>query len=175
MLDDFRRTLKAEGTFGPSDELLDRIIDMAEPVALKPGEVLIGYGQFDTNVYIVKEGILQLLYFDGEKEVTFGFAFPGTVLLSPHSFYMGKPAVMQVESCRIASAVMKIDKSRFEKLLEESHEFARWMLNLAIGQIYTSELKVTYIITSVSANRLASYLGITPSWMCKLRKKLLYE
>lgn len=193
MLDDFRRTLKAEGTFGPSDELLDRIIDIAEPVALKPGEVLIGYGQFDTNVYIVKEGILQLLYFDGEKEVTFGFAFPGTVLLSPHSFYMGKPAVMQVESCRIASAVMKIDKSRFEKLLEESHEFARWMLNLAIGQIYTSELKVTYvsgstedryksllkirpdIITSVSANRLASYLGITPSWMCKLRKKLLYE
>jgi CRP-like cAMP-binding protein len=193
MLDDFRRTLKAEGTFGPSDELLDRIIDMTEPVALKPGEVLIGYGQFDTNVYIVKEGILQLLYFDGEKEVTFGFAFPGTVLLSPHSFYMGKPALMQVESCRIASAVMKIDKSRFEKLLEESHEFARWMLNLAIGQIYTSELKVTYvsgsaedryksllkirpdIITSVSANRLASYLGITPSWMCKLRKKLLYE
>lgn len=134
MLDDFRRTLKAEGTFGPSDELLDRIIDMAEPVALKPGEVLIGYGQFDTNVYIVKEGILQLLYFDGEKEVTFGFAFPGTVLLSPHSFYMGKPAVMQVESCRIASAVMKIDKSRFEKLLEESHEFARWMLNLAYGR-----------------------------------------
>ena len=43
---------------------------MAEPVALKPGEVLIGYGQFDTNVYIVKEGILQLLYFDGEKEVS---------------------------------------------------------------------------------------------------------
>ena len=28
-LDDFRRTLKAEGTFGPSDELLDRIIDIA--------------------------------------------------------------------------------------------------------------------------------------------------
>ena len=133
-------------------------------------------------MYIVKDGILQLLYFDGEKEVTFGFAFPGTVLLSPHSFYMGKPAVMQVESCRIASAVMKIDKPRFEKLLEESHEFARWMLNLAIGQIYTSELKVTYvsgsaedryksllkirpdIVTSVSANRLASYLFQPTAW-----------
>ena len=67
------------------------------------------------------------------------------------------------------------------------------MFNLAIGQIYTSELKVTYvsgtaedrykrllkirpdIVTAISANRLASYLGITPSYMCKLRRKLLYE
>ena len=193
MKDDFMSTLKAEGTFGPSDDLLDRIIGIARPVSLKPGGILIGYGQLNTDVYIVKEGILQLLYFDGVKEVTFGFAFPGTFLLSPHSFYMNQPAVMQIESCRISSTVMRIPKRQFDKLLEESHELALWMFNLALGQIYTSELKVTYvsgsavesykrllkirpdIVTAISMNRLASYLGITPSWMCKLRKKLLYE
>lgn len=193
MIDDFRKALKAEGTFGPSDDLLDRIIDISRPVFLKSGEVLIGYGELNTDVYIVKDGILQLLYLDGEKEVTFGFAFPGTFLFSPHSFYMNRPAVMQIESCRISSTVMRISGTQFERLLEESHELALWMFNLAVGQIYTSELKVTYvsgsaeeryrcllkirpdIVTSISMNRLASYLGITPSWMCKLRKKLLYE
>lgn len=193
MKDDFMSTLKAEGTFGPSDDLLDRIIGIARPISLKPGGILIGYGQLNTDVYIVKEGILQLLYFDGVKEVTFGFAFPGTFLLSPHSFYMNQPAVMQIEACRISSTVMRIPKRKFDKLLEESHELALWMFNLALGQIYTSELKVTYvsgsaverykrllkirpdIVTAISMNRLASYLGITPSWMCKLRKKLLYE
>ena len=178
---DFKRILKAEGTFCPSDELIDRILDAAEPVNLRP------------DIYIVKDGILQLLYFDGEKEATFGFAFPGTVLLSPHAFYMNEPAVMQIESCNIPSTVLHITKSKFDSFAEKSHEFALWMFNLAIGQIYTSELKVTYvsgtaedrykrllkirpdIVTAISANRLASYLGITPSYMCKLRRKLLYE
>ena len=31
------------------------------------------------------------------------------------------------------------------------------------------------IINAVSNNRLAFYLGVTPSWFCKLRKKMLYE
>ena len=95
---DFKRILKAEGTFCPSDELIDRILDAAEPVNLRPKETLVGYGETNKDIYIVKDGILQLLYFDGEKEVTFGFAFPGTVLLSPHAFYMNEPAVMQIES-----------------------------------------------------------------------------
>ena len=190
---DFKRILKAEGTFCPSDELIDRILDAAEPVNLRPKETLIGYGETNKDIYIVKDGILQLLYFDGEKEATFGFAFPGTVLLSPHAFYMNEPAVMQIESCNIPSTVLHITKSKFDSFAEKSHECALWMFNLAIGQIYTSELKVTYvsgtaedrykrllkirpdIVTAISANRLASYLGITPSYMCKLRRKLLYE
>ena len=108
---DFRDILRNEGRFAPSNALIDKLLMYSEEIRLKPGGVLIGYGQTDTNIYIVKEGIIQLLYFKGEKEVTFGFAFPGTIMCSPQSVYMNHPSVMQIESCRIASSVLRISKA----------------------------------------------------------------
>ena len=110
---DFRDILRNEGRFSPSDTLIDRLLENSDEISLKSGKVLIGYGQTDTNIYIVKDGIIQLLYFKGEKEVTFGFAFPGTFMCSPQSVYMNQPAVMQIESCRIASSVLRIRRDVF--------------------------------------------------------------
>ena len=147
----------------------------------------------DPSLYIVKDGLLQLLYFDGEKEVTFGFAFPETILCSPHCLYMHQPSLLQIEACKISTSLLKVREEKLNLLLEKSHDFAQWMFNIALGQFYYSELKMTSIsghteekyknllkirpdiINAVSANRLASYLGVTPSWLCKLRKKMLYE
>lgn len=190
---DFRDILRNEGRFVPSNILIDKLLMYSEEIRLKPGGVLIRYGQTDTNIYIVKEGIIQLLYFKGEKEVTFGFAFPGTFMCSPQSVYMNHPSVMQIESCRITSSVLRISKADFFSLMKQSHEFSLWMFDIAMGQFYTSELKMIQINGSaeeryrnllkfrpdianvISANRMASYLNVTPSWLCKIRKKLLYE
>ena len=106
---------------------------------------------------------------------------------------MNQPAVMQIESCRIASSVLRIRRDVFFSLMRESHEFSLWMFDIAMGQFYTSECKMIQINGSaeeryrnllkfrpdianvISANRMASYLNVTPSWLCKIRKKLLYE
>ena len=133
---DFRDILRNEGRFSPSDTLIDRLLENSDEISLKSGKVLIGYGQTDTNIYIVKDGIIQLLYFKGEKEVTFGFAFPGTFMCSPQSVYMNQPAVMQIESCRIASSVLRIRRDVFLSLMRESHEFSLWMFDIAMGQFY---------------------------------------
>ena len=138
---DFRDILRNEGRFSPSDTLIDRLLENSDEISLKSGKVLIGYGQTDTNIYIVKDGIIQLLYFKGEKEVTFGFAFPGTFMCSPQSVYMNQPAVMQIESCRIASSVLRIRRDVFLSLMRESHEFSLWMFDIAMGQFYTSEYR----------------------------------
>lgn len=189
----FIKALKEEGNFSPSDELIEKVMSVAQEITLKPGGVLIGYGKTDTNIYILKEGIIELLYFDGDKEVTFGFAFPGTFMCSPQSVYMNKPAVLQIESCKIKSTVLKISLEDFRLMMQESNEFARWMFDIAMGQFYTSELKMTLINGSaeeryrnllrfrpdiasvISSRKMASYLRVTPSWLCKIRKKLIYE
>ena len=49
-----------------------------------PKKAVIEFGHINRNVYIVKEGILRVVYF--EKEETYGFASPGTICLSPHSY-----------------------------------------------------------------------------------------
>jgi len=189
----FVDTLRKEGTFAPSTALINKLLSCAKEIRIKPGGIVVGYGATDTGIYIVKEGIIQLLYFKGDKEVTFGFAFPGTFMCSPQSVYMNQPAVIQIESCKTASTVLRISKEDFFSMMRESNEFALWMFDIAMGQFYTSELKMIQIngsaeeryrnllrfrpdiASAISSNRMASYLGVTPSWLCKIRKKLLYE
>ena len=171
-------------TYVPSDETMLKFFECAEEIHLKPNQVLIGYGDIDPSLYIVKEGLLQILYFDGDKEVTFGMASSETILCSP---------VMQIENCKINTTVLKIPQDKLNSLLDESHDFAKWMFNIALGQFYYSEHKITNIsgqaeeryknllairpdiVNAVSANRLASYLGVTPSWFYKIRKKILFK
>lgn len=180
-------------TYVPSDETMRSFFACAEEINLKSHQVLIGYGDMDPSLYIVKDGLLQILYFDGEKEVTFALAVAGTILCSPHCMYLHKPAVMQIESCKIDTSVLQIRQESLDRLIEESHDFAKWMFNIALGQFYYSEHKITHIsgqaeekyknllairpdiVNAISANRLASYLGVTPSWFYKIRKKLLFK
>ncbi len=189
----FIKTIQNMSTYVPSDETMRRFFDCAEEIHLKPRQVLIGYGTMDPSLYIVKDGLLQILYFDGEKEVTFGMASSETILCSPHCMYLRKPAVMQIENCKINTTVLKIPQDKLNSLLDESHDFAKWMFNIALGQFYYSEHKITHIsgqaeeryknllairpdiVNAVSANRLASYLGVTPSWFYKIRKKILFK
>lgn len=58
---------------------------------------------------------------------------------------MNQPAVMQFETCRKGCTCIMVPKAKFDQLLVESHEFARWMFDLAMGQFYTSEKKLKYI------------------------------
>ncbi|HIZ88093.1 MAG TPA: Crp/Fnr family transcriptional regulator [Candidatus Coprenecus pullistercoris] len=190
---DFKKEIQHYSTFIPPDDVMDLLSDAAEEVRLKPKEILIRYGQCDPSLYIVKDGILQFLYFDGEKETTFGFAFAPTILCAPHCMYGHEPSVMQIEACKIATTLLRIPENRFYSIMQSSHEFAQWMFNIALGQFYYSETKLTMIsghavekyrnllkirpdiVKAISSRRLASYLGVTPSWLCKLRKKMLYE
>lgn len=185
-----RKLLKEEClNFEPSDELIDKLLEMAIEVRLKPKEMLIEEGKVNTSVYIVKEGLLRLFYFDGVKEETFGFAMEGTFFLSPYSYYLRKSAFIQTESC-LESVVLKLSKDKFDALVRESHEFAEWAFYLSIQQIYSCEKKLFLISGSANdryeallRNRpelfhivpmkvLASYLGITPQYLSYLRSSI---
>lgn len=190
---DFRSILKEEGNFSPTGEILDKVLSAAEEIYIKPRTPIIESGRINSNVYIVKEGIIRILHFEQDKEITFGFASPGTFLLSPHSYYMNIPAFLQAETCKTPATVLRISKSRFDSLLAESHELALWMLNLAIGQLFSCERKLylingtakeryssvlknrSEIIRAVPAKVIASYLGVTPQYLCRLKEELLNE
>lgn len=83
-----------EGDFHPSEVVVRKLLSLGEEVHFAPKKAVIEYGRINRNVYIVKEGILRVVYFEKDKEETYGFASPGTIFLSPHSYYMNQPAVM---------------------------------------------------------------------------------
>jgi CRP-like cAMP-binding protein len=190
MDDELRRLIEAEYPCRMSDELYDCFAGKMTEVRLKNKEALIRYGKLDTNLYIHKSGIIRVCWFDGETEKTYGFSSPGNVIISYHSHFMNKPSYFQFESCS-DSVVMKVSKKDVDELVEESSEFAKWMMIAHLSQLYFNELRFSlvngtakdsyiellnmrpHIVAGVPMKIIASYLGVTPNYLSHLKRNWL--
>jgi hypothetical protein len=106
-----KKLLYNEAGIEMSDQLLDRFIGATTEIHLKNKEVLILYGQIDTNLYVQKDGLLRACYIEDGNERAYGFSNPGTVVLSYHSHFRRKPAVFQIELCGETS-LLKMSETR---------------------------------------------------------------
>ena len=188
-MENFRKILADEAPFKLSNETMDKFCSIMKPLSLKKKDILIDSGKIDTNIYIVKSGIIRRVYMDGMKEVTVAFALPGTVIISYHSYCYRQPTYHQFEAC-CDSEIMVVTKEQYEDLVAESHEFARWALNMAQCQLYYNEIKQTVIngdaqeryesllknrpeiIRTVSLRIIASYLGVSQAYLSRIRNKI---
>jgi CRP-like cAMP-binding protein len=171
------------------EETMERFLGlMTELPELKTGEPLIPYDRYDNNIYVLKSGIIRSVYFDGIQERTFAIAMAGTVMISYYSFYRREPSYFQLEACCDATVAMKISKSAFVNLIKESNDFAQWILWMSVGQLWFYEKKLAVvngdarerfesllrnrpeIIEKVPAKIIASYIGITPQYLSKLKR-----
>lgn len=184
-----KQLLYDEYRFKMSDELFDRFATIMTEVRLKNNEALIDYGRIDTNVYIHRSGILRACYFDGENEKTYGFSNPGTVIISYFPHAMRRPSFFKFASCG-ESVMMKVSKKDVDALVEESHEFAKWLLAVQTYKLYFNEHKYATIngnskerllalmhsrpeiMAHVPLKVIASYLGITPTHLSRLKKDI---
>lgn len=189
-MDDLTARFSREGSFVLPEDLARKILEGAEDVLLKPKENLIEYGKVDQNIYVVAQGILRAGYFDGNKEVTLAFTDIGTMLMSLHGYFAGKPAFIYYTACT-KSVVKKIPKAFFDEMIQDSHVFSNWIYSVSIHQLYALERKVSLIkgtakerylsliknrpdiIKNVSMKIIASYLGVSPYYLCRLKKSLL--
>ena len=167
MNENLKQLLREECNFKPSDEVMEMFLGAMTEMRVKPASRIIDYGRVNSDVYCLKEGIVRLFHVEESKEKTFGFALPGTIFLSPLSFYLNAPAFIMAETCN-----------------------ARWMLSLTTAQICICERKLSIIngsaleryksvlenrpeiIEAVTNKVLASYLDITPQHLCRLKKQI---
>lgn len=187
-METLRKLINTECNYRMADQTLDRFLSLMTEIRLKNKEPLIPYGKFDNNIYIVKEGVIRLAYFNGTKEMTFGFAIPGTLMISYHSFYQGTPTFFQYESC-CRSVIMKVSKANFDEFFEESKDFSNWIFQMSIYQLYGWEKKPEVmngsvkerfdalvkdrpqLLKNVSNRVIASYLGIDEAYLSRLKKR----
>lgn len=172
------------------DEIFERFVGKMTEIHLKDKEVLIPYDIVDTSLHILKEGILRTCYrhgLHGENEKTYGFSEPGTVLISYYSVFMHKPAIFKRESCG-ESVVLKMSREDLDELLNGSFEFARWFIAIQSAQLSIIEFRHAFIngrpedrymwtlknrpevLARVPLKIFASYLGVTPVHLSRLRK-----
>lgn len=168
------------------DENFDKLFSLCEELHYGEGETVISPGDTDDHIYIVKDGLLRALYYSGTKESTMYFAFDGDMVASLASFRAGLPSFIKLESC-CDSIVYRISKENFLGLARDSHDFANWLFDYSLEQLYALERKKAYIsgdaldryeslvakrpelLQKVPLRVIASYLGITQQSLSRLR------
>lgn len=186
-MEHLRELLFAECDYRIKDETMDMFLGAMTEQTLKANEPLIPYGALDSNVYILKSGILRAAYFNGFKEMTFAFGTPGSMAISYYAFYKDEPSFFKLEAC-CPSVVMKMSKARFVELTRQSHDFAQWVMWMSMGQLWLYEKKLVIvngdakerfealiknrpeIMEQVPMKYIAAYIGVTPQYLCKMKR-----
>lgn len=186
----FRRDIRSICDYSMSEETMDRFLDSMVEIPLRSKKPLISYGVLDDNVYVMKEGIVRIAYFDGLNERTLAFSTPGNMIISYHSFYMKTPSLFQYESC-VDSIVMKVTKAKFDELISQSEDFKNWVLRMSLEQLYCWEMKTSVIngtarerfealiktrpeiLKKVSGKIIASYIGVNQPYLSRLKRQVL--
>lgn len=158
----------------------------------KRSELLL-VGQIENHISFIEEGIIRLFIpkEEEEKEITFGFSFGGEFISAYDSFLTQTPSLYQLEPLtqsilwsisyddlqevyaktkignligRLSSERLYLIKSaRMQSLLNENAE-----------ERYVNLIKDRpHLLTEIPLKYIASYIGVTPQALSRIRKKLL--
>lgn len=151
--------------------------------------VLLDEGEISNHVYFIKKGCLRLWFNKHGKDITYQFFFEGQAVASIESFLSGKPGIFTLESIE-PSTIVSISKNHFQQLGQHFPEFKDRFQELIYqrfrdySELFLSMIKDTpkeryedlitnhpEIIKRVPQHYIASYLGITPVSLSRIRKR----
>ncbi|MFT3738683.1 MAG: Crp/Fnr family transcriptional regulator [Breznakibacter sp.] len=156
---------------------------------IAPKSVLLREGEIADNIYFIKKGCLREWFNKDGKDITFQFFFEGQPVASIDSFMSNKPSLFTIESIE-PSIIFTIGKGDFTELLKIYPEFKNKFQDLIFqrfrnyGQLFLSRIKDTpqeryedlvrnhpEIIKRVPQHYIASFLGITPISLSRIRNR----
>ncbi len=175
-----------------SDEGLSLLEPLLESESVPAGTMIIKEGVTSRYLYFIRSGCLRnfALEEDG-RENTRWFATDGDLVASMYSFVMGEPAIASVEA--LTDVEMYKAKIRdVKRLVEENHEWALWGFRYLSDGLYVLERRYTFlghgdamtryrnlqrmrtfeILNKIPLQYIASYLGITPQTLSRVRRRL---
>jgi CRP-like cAMP-binding protein len=146
-------------------------------------------GEIANKVYFIKKGCLREWFNKDGKDITFQFFFEGQPIASIESFLSNQPSKFTIESIE-PSIVLSITKENFEQLYRLNPEFKESFQEFIFqrfgnyAQLFLSRIKDTpqerykdlimnhpEIIKRVPQHYIASYLGITPISLSRIRNR----
>lgn len=173
-----------------NEEELDLIDSLATKRILKKGEYLIQEGNVSKEIALIKSGILRLFYINSEGEDFTGcLAFDNEILSAYSSFITQEPSEENIQAvCDTEVSILTKDNLEFlynrsaswqqvGRLIAEMHyveltkkiiSFQKDSAKERYNQLVT---KQPHYIQAIPQHQLASFLGITPRHLSRLRKE----
>lgn len=183
MIDKLRNTLKID------KENWTKFQDSFVEKEIASKTVLLHEGEISNNIYLIKKGCLREWFNKEGKDITFQFFFEGQPVASIDSFMNQEPSLFTIESIE-PTTILSIKKVDFEKLMTTYPEFKNGFQDYIFqrfriyGQLFLSRIKDTpqerymdliknhpEILKRVPQHYIASFLGITPISLSRIRNR----
>lgn len=172
-----------------SERALSLLSQTVETVTYKKGDVVIRAGRCEDYMYFIKKGLVRAYFPADDKDVTFWIGQEGAVLISMESYVLGKPGYETID-CIEDVTLYRIAKKHIEHLYETDVEIANWGRKFAELEIIRAEKVLIPMLFTTASERyeefmkrhpdllnrmslelIASYLGITPVSLSRIRGK----
>jgi len=174
-----------------TDEEFDQFTSYLTPVVVKKKEFFTVQGEHCRYLAFVNSGCLRAFHTDKKgDELTIYFAFLNWWTGEKTSFYSGVPSRVSVQALE-DSVLFRADKKRWEEAIEKIPTFEKWYRikarksyeaaqhKLIDTQTETAEEKylkllnnAPEIVQRIPQHYIASYLGIKPQSLSRIRKNI---
>jgi CRP-like cAMP-binding protein len=167
----------------------DEIQHLFQTTEFPSKTTLLCEGETSTRLYFVKKGCLRMWFNNDGKDVTFQFFFEGQAVSSMESFFGKQPSIFNLETIE-PSQVTFITKEGFDELFGRIPALKEGFQQILIGRLsdysklFLSRIKDNpqkryeellqqhpEIIRRIPQHYIASYLGITPISLSRIRNR----
>lgn len=173
-----------------SDEEWHLFSSRLRVTTIKKGEILIGEGEVSDKIYFISSGLIRLYVMQDGKDICRQFFFEDSFFSEYQSFLLQQPsqtvtdALEDTELYYFTYADMQefykiipqfqligriIAENLFLKISERVNSFLTQSPELRYQQLITNRPKV---LQRIPQYMIASYLGITPEHLSRIRKKI---
>ncbi|MEM7109695.1 MAG: Crp/Fnr family transcriptional regulator [Bacteroidota bacterium] len=161
-----------------------------KPLSFKKGKQLTKIGQVENYFYYVHKGVVRGYAFKDGEDISIGFSYKGDYTGAYDSFLTRKPSewcmetITEVELARIHYHDLMGMFDRYKSIERWGRLFnAKMLIGMSRRQVesrsYTAEERFErlmkqspHLFQLVSQRHIASYLGMTPETLSRLRKKV---
>lgn len=168
---------------------MNEIVDMFKSKIIKKGKLLLLQGQICNKVFFVKKGCLRLYYIAKEVEITVWFAFENNSAIELSSFLSETPSDYFLEAIE-DSEILSLHKIELTNLYEKYPDMQKIMrkfwedviLNLlnrftalqkdSAEKRYLDLMNQPIYLQRIPQKFLASYIGVTPTSLSRIRKNI---
>lgn len=177
-----------------SDEGISLLRPLLHEQRIYANTLMIRQGHLSREVFFVKSGVARNFTLCDGKEHTRWFAMDGDLLASMFSLSRGLPAVASVEALTDME-VYTADIDKVKELIVKSPEWALWTSQYLIDGLYIIERRYTFLgqgdayaryinlqkmrsakmLNFIPLQDIASYLGITPQTLSRVRRRIAEE
>ena len=171
-------------------ELIERYPELFKEIKAKAKTLLLEEGEVAKKIFFVKKGCLRIWRNHKGKEITSQFFFENEMVASIESIRTSRPSGINIETLE-PSTLLVLSKKNFEMLLKDVPGIKDFMMEMTFKRfLHYSKLYVSFlennpaerykellrneprIVQRVPQHYIASYLGITPVSLSRIRSKI---